>query len=127
MARSFLATSPSLAWFSIRYECNWRVGMRNRTTNKRQNSTVVIHPISPFELIEVMNRFKITTTKNGKCDVTLTIFDNDNSIVGQKSSTYDIKPTVKELLEYAKTYKKVGAKTVRISSTPSCCVKTYKL
>jgi len=101
--------------------------MRNRTTNKRQNSTVVIHPISPFELIEVMNRFKITTTKNGKCDVTLTIFDNDNSIVGQKSSTYDIKPTVKELLEYAKTYKKVGAKTVRISSTPSCCVKTYKL
>ncbi len=58
MARSFLATSPSLAWFSIRYECNWRVGMRNRTTNKRQNSTVVIHPNSPFELIEGMAEIK---------------------------------------------------------------------
>ena len=74
-----------------------------------------------------MSRFKITTTKSGKCDVTLTMFDENNSMVGQKCSTYDVKPTIKELLNYAKTYKKYGAKTVRIVSTPSCCVKTYTL
>ena len=74
-----------------------------------------------------MSRFKITTTKNGKCDVTLTMFNKDNTIVGQKTITYDVKPTIKELLEYAKTYKKDGAKTVRMTSTPSCSVKTYKL
>ena len=74
-----------------------------------------------------MSRFKITTTKSGKCDVTLTMFDENNSIVGQRTSTYDVKPTVKELLTYAKTYKSNGAKTVRMTSTPSCSVKTYKL
>ena len=74
-----------------------------------------------------MSRFKITTTKNGKCDVTLTMFNDNNTIVGQKSTTYDIKPTIKDLLSYAKTYKDIGAKAVRITSTPSCCVKTYKL
>jgi len=74
-----------------------------------------------------MSRFKITTTKSGKCDVTLTMFSENNTMVGQKSTTYDIKPTIKELLNYAKTYKNDGAKTVRITSTPSCCAKTYKL
>jgi hypothetical protein len=74
-----------------------------------------------------MSRFKITTTENGKCDISLTMFDENNIIVGQKNTTYDIVPTIKELLSYAKTYKKYGAKTVRITSTPSCCVKTYKL
>ena len=74
-----------------------------------------------------MSRFKITMTLCGKCDVTLTMFNEHNSIVGQKHSTYNVKPTVKELLEYAKLYKKNGAKTVRITTTPSCNVKTYKL
>ena len=74
-----------------------------------------------------MSRFKITTTESGKCDVILTMFDENNTMVGQKSSTYDVKPTVKELLAYAKTYKKDGAKTVRMTTTPSCSVKTYRL
>jgi len=74
-----------------------------------------------------MSRFKITTTANGKCDVTLTMFNEHNTMVGQKTTTYDIKPTIKELLDYAKTYKKGGAKTVRITTTPSCSVKTYSL
>ena len=74
-----------------------------------------------------MSRFKITTTASGKCDVTLTMFNEHNTMVGQKTTTYDIKPTIKELLDYAKTYKKCGAKTVRMTSTPSCSVKTYSL
>ena len=74
-----------------------------------------------------MSRFKITTTKNGKCDVTLTMFNENNIVVGQKHTTYDIKPTIKELLAYARTYKNNGAKIVRVTSTPSCCVKIYKL
>ena len=74
-----------------------------------------------------MSRFIITTTRTGKCDVTLTMFDKNNSMVGQKHSTYDVKPTIKELLDYAKTYKKDGAKTARITSTPSCNVKTFNL
>jgi len=74
-----------------------------------------------------MSRFKITTTVRGKCDITLTMFNEHNSIVGQKHSTYDAKPTVKELLHYAKSYKKYGAKTVRMTTTPSCSAKTYNL
>jgi len=61
-----------------------------------------------------MSRFKITTTVRGKCDITLTMFNEHNSIVGQKHSTYDAKPTVKELLHYAKSYKKYGAKTYNL-------------
>jgi len=70
-----------------------------------------------------MSRFKITTTKSGKCDVTMEMFDENNSIVAQKSSTYDIKPTIKELVKYAKIYKNEGAKTVRITSTQVIAVK----
>ncbi len=40
-----------------------------------------------------MSRFKITTTASGKCDITLTMFNEHNSIVRQKHSTYDTKPT----------------------------------
>jgi len=74
-----------------------------------------------------MSRFKIKTTSSGRCDVTLTIFNEHGTVIGQKASTYDIKPTIKELLDYAKTYKKDGAKTVRITTTPSFSVKTYRL
>lgn len=74
-----------------------------------------------------MSRFKITTTASGKCGVTLTMFNEHNTIVAQKTTTYDVKPTIKELLDYAKTYKKDGAKTVRMTTTPSCSVKTYRL
>jgi hypothetical protein len=44
-----------------------------------------------------MSRFKFTTTKNGKCDVTITLFSKDNVWLLQRSSTFDVKPTIKEL------------------------------
>ncbi len=74
-----------------------------------------------------MSKFKITTTESGKCDITLTMHDENNTMVGQKSSTYNVKPKVKELLAYAKTYKQYGAVKVLMTTTPSCCIKTYKL
>jgi hypothetical protein len=55
------------------------------------------------------------------------MFNEQNSMVGQVHRTYDIKPTVKELLDIARTYKDRGAKVVRMTSTPSCSAKTYKL
>lgn len=74
-----------------------------------------------------MSRFKITTTKTGKCDVTLTIYNRDNKVISNYNSTYYIKPTIKELLDHAKTYKKHGAQTVKISTSPSWSNKTYSL
>lgn len=74
-----------------------------------------------------MSRFKFSTTKNGKCDVTVTLFTKDNVWLLQRSVTFDVKPTVKELKEQYKQYKPDGAYTMRITSTPSCMVKTYKL
>jgi len=74
-----------------------------------------------------MSKFKIIMGSLGKCDVTLTMFNEQNSMVGQVHRTYDIKPTVKELLDIARTYKDRGAKVVRMTSTPSCSAKTYKL
>jgi len=74
-----------------------------------------------------MSRFKITTTPSGKCDITLTMFDKNNTMVAQRHSTYDVKPTIKELLTYSKTYKQHGAESVTITSTPSCYAKTYRI
>lgn len=74
-----------------------------------------------------MKTFNITTTKSGKCDITLEMYNKNDAIVAKKSSTYDIKPTVKELLNFAKCYKKHGAETVKITTTPSYCSKLYKL
>lgn len=67
------------------------------------------------------------TTKSGKCDVTITLFTKDNTFLLQRSLTFDIKPTIKELKERYKPFKKEGANTMRITTTPSCNVKTYKL
>lgn len=74
-----------------------------------------------------MGRFKFTTTKYGKCDVTITLFTKDNVWLNQISSTFDIKPTIKELKEHYKPCKKDGAYYMRVSTTPSCNIKTYKL
>jgi len=74
-----------------------------------------------------MPRFKFTTTKAGKCDVTITLFTKNNIWLLQRSSTFDIKPTIKELKDEYKVCKKDGAYFIRITTTPSCCVKTYKL
>ena len=68
------------------------------------------------------------TTKAGKCDVTVTLFNKANSMVMQRSFTYDVKPTLKGLKERFKPFKKeLEAVTMRITSTPSCEVKTIKL
>ena len=74
-----------------------------------------------------MSRFKFTTTKSGKCDVVITLFTKDNTWLLQRSSTFDVKPTVKELIDTYKPYKKDGAYYIRINTTPSGSVKTYKL
>lgn len=74
-----------------------------------------------------MSRFKFTTTKSGKCDVVITLFTKDNTWLLQRSSTFDVKPTVKELIDTYKPCKKDGAYFIRITSTPSGSVKTYKL
>jgi len=74
-----------------------------------------------------MNRFKFTTTDKGKCDVTVTLFTKDYIRFMQRTITFDIKPTIKEIKDRYKEFKQEGAKFIRISSTPSCCVKLYNL
>ena len=68
-----------------------------------------------------------TTTDKGKCDVTITLFTKENSFFLQRSRTFDIKPTFKELKEEFKPFKEDGAKYMRITTTPSCNVKTITL
>lgn len=68
-----------------------------------------------------------TTTDKGKCDVTITLFTKDNTIFLQRSRTFDSKPTLKEFKEEFKSFKKDGAKYMRITTTPSCNVKTINL
>ena len=74
-----------------------------------------------------MSRFNITTTANGKCDIHITIFHKDNYIMVNRSSTYDVKPTVKELKDQYKSYKKQGGRLIRISTMPSGATRTYNL
>lgn len=74
-----------------------------------------------------MSRFKITTTANGKCDIHITIFNKENTIIANSSLTYDVKPTVKELKEQYKTYKKEGGRLIRITTMPSGATRTYNL
>lgn len=74
-----------------------------------------------------MSRFKFSTTDKGRCDVTIVLFTKDNNILIHRSLTFDIKPTVKELKSIYKKYKKDGAKFMRLTTTPSCMTKTYKL
>jgi len=69
-----------------------------------------------------MEFFKLTA--NGKCDVTLTFFNATNSIIAQRSLTFDIKPTIKEL---KRRFTIDGAKSLRITTTPSCNAKTINL
>lgn len=75
-----------------------------------------------------MSRFKFTTTKNGKCDVTITLFTKDDMFCFmQRTRTFDVKPTIKELLQEYKQYKKEGAYYCRITTMPSGNSKLYKL
>ena len=47
-----------------------------------------------------------TTTEKGKCDVTITLFTESNSIFMQRSRTFDVKPTIKEFKEEFKQFGK---------------------
>jgi hypothetical protein len=67
------------------------------------------------------------TTKEGKCDVVITLFTKDNTWLLQRSSTFDIKPTIKELKDRYSVCKKDGAYFMRITTTPSCNAKKIKL
>lgn len=64
------------------------------------------------------------TTASGKCDVTITLFTKENSILLQRSRTYYAKPTFKELKA---EFKNEGASYMRITTTPGWNVKTIKL
>jgi len=74
-----------------------------------------------------MTRFRIKTTKSGKCDVTVVLFDKNRKWLLQNSTTFDIKPTVKELLNKYKPCKKDGAKYIEISTQPSGNKKIFNL
>lgn len=73
-----------------------------------------------------MSIFKLTPS--GRCDVTVTLFNAHNQIVLQRSSTFLAKPTIKELKERYKGFRKeIGAVRMRITTTPSCEVREYAL
>ena len=63
-------------------------------------------------------------TDKGKCDVILTFFNSHNSIIAQRSMTFDYKPTIKELKQ---RFKIDGAILLRITTTPGYNVKTIKI
>jgi hypothetical protein len=67
------------------------------------------------------------TTDDGKCDVTVTLFTKLNQMFYQKTKTFDVKPTIKELREEYKKFKSEGAYRMRITTTPSCNVREYIL
>jgi len=66
----------------------------------------------------------IELTKSGKCDVSFTFFNEHNSIIAQRSITFDAKPTLKELKS---RFEIPGAKLLRLTTTPSGNVKNIKL
>jgi hypothetical protein len=68
-----------------------------------------------------------TTTESGKCDVTITLFTKENSMFLQRTRTFDVAPTFKEFKDEFKSYKKEGAKYMRLTTTPSCNTKTINL
>jgi hypothetical protein len=68
-----------------------------------------------------------TTTKSGKLDITVTLFNKTNTMILQRSSTYDTKPTLKEIKEKFKIYKREGASLMRVTTTPSGNCKYIKL
>jgi hypothetical protein len=66
----------------------------------------------------------IQLTKQGKCDVTFTFYNEHNCLLAQRTVTFDIKPTIKELKN---RFKIEGARRLRLTTTPSCNVKNIKL
>ena len=77
--------------------------------------------------IKQSNTRFFTTTNDGKLDIIVTLYDKRNSMIAQRRSTYNTKPTFKELKELYKPYKKEGAVLIHITTTPSCNSKTFKL
>ena len=69
-----------------------------------------------------MEFFKLTD--KGRCDITLTFFNDRNSVLAQRTITFDFKPTIKELKGL---FKIDDAKTLRITTTPGWNAKTIKL
>lgn len=65
-----------------------------------------------------------TLTTTGKCDVTFTYFNKENSIIAVRNITFDIKPTI---IELKNKFKIDGAKRLRLTTTPSCNVKNINL
>ena len=76
---------------------------------------------------KVANHFKekVVMTLFLKDDVTDKQLKKFKETIQKESYTNKVIYITKS--EAAKTYKKDGAKTVRMTSTPSCSVKTYKL
>ena len=73
-----------------------------------------------------MSIFKLT--KSGKCDVTVTLFNRHNQMVLQRTTTFDCRPTIKEIKDrYTPFKKELGAIEMRLTVTPSCEVRRYKL
>lgn len=68
---------------------------------------------------------KIINTQ--RCDVTLTFFNKYHSIIGQRSFTYDIKPTIKDLSARAKELNCKEANLVRATIMHNGSVKTIML
>jgi hypothetical protein len=66
--------------------------------------------------------FKLT--KQGRCDATLSYYNDSMEILYQHGITFDMKPTIKDLKSM---FKIEGAKYLRISTTPAWVQKTFKL
>ena len=66
--------------------------------------------------------FKLT--KQGRCDVTLTYYNDSMEILFQHGITFDMKPTIKDLKS---RFTIENAKFLRISTAPAWVQKTFKL
>ena len=71
-----------------------------------------------------MGKHIFKTSKYGKLDISITVYDIDNKIININSSTYDSKPTIKEVIK--RNYVSNAFK-MKIVSTPSCQSRFYKI
>ena len=68
------------------------------------------------------------TTPQGKLDITIRLLDKDKNEIFYNSSTYDIKPTIRAVINYSLEQSKfLDAVYAEILSTPSCLIKTYPI
>ncbi len=66
--------------------------------------------------------FKLT--KQGRCDVALTYYNDSMETLFQHNITFDMRPAIKDLKS---RFNIEGAKYLRISTTPAWVQKTIKL